>query len=458
LALRSDRAPHDRHPTPLDLEAFYLSGDGAGGEAFAVEHLLNGCVVCADTATTFWSSQFEPRSDCDAAGACDRQLDGGGSDFDGIFDRVEARVLRVRADLALEDLEAHRHLPRLLQHPPERQLLMVGNLRRYQTWRTCEILLEESWKLRFEDPRRMAAIARVALEVSRKLSADHYGKPRTQDLGARCWLSLGNARRILGDFLGAERAIEWARSLLAEGTGNAIERANWLDIHASLLSAQLRYREADAEIALASRLYCEVGQKHLLGSALIKRSMISEALDGFDRAIVLARAGLDLIDVDREPIMAIGAWLNVVRALNSSGRPRDALTALERARPLYVRRGDRTTLLRFQWAEGAIAHALGRDEQAEGCLGEAREGFLRVGTVYEAALISLDLAGLLAAQGRYAEVRGLASELMEVFVASECRTEALAARLLLLASERERVSRSLLDRIAASLRRSRSRG
>ena len=335
----------------------------------------------------------------------------------------------------------------------------VANSRRYQTWGMCELLLAEAWGSRFREPRRTEALCRVAVAASAALPIERYGRALTSDFQARCWIGLANGRRILADFRGAQAALVEAQRFLAAGTGNPLEKAGWLDIRASLLVAQHKHREAEECIGRAIRIYVQLGEKHALGSALIKRAKVCEAIEQNDRAIVLSRYGLELVEPERDPSLVLGGWLNLICCLHAAGRERDALAALAQSRPLYLRSDDRSTVLRFQWLEGLIAASLGRDEQAEGCLRGAREGFIQLGVALQAGEVALELAGLLCRQGRTAEVRALATETIALFESLEIRREALAAFILLRqAAERDRVTEALLRRLGNSLREPRARG
>jgi tetratricopeptide (TPR) repeat protein len=377
--------------------------------------------------------------------------------FDEVFDRVQGKVLRAQADFEGEKAEARWLLSRLLGQPLERQLILAANSRRYQTWGMCELLLAEAWGSRFREPRRTEALCRVAVAASNALPIERYGRALTSDFQARCWIGLANGRRILADFRGAQAALVEAQRFLAAGTGNPLEKAEWLDIRASLLVAQHKHREAEECIGRAIRIYVQLGEKHALGSALIKRAKICEAIEQHNRAIVLSRFGLELVEPEREPSLVLGGWLNLICCLHAAGRERDALAALAQSRPLYLRSDDRSTVLRFQWLEGLIAASLGRDEQAEGCLREARDGFIQLGVALAAGEVSLELAGLLCRQGRTAEVRALAVEMIALFESLETRQESLAAFLLLRqAAERDRVTEALLRRLGAALREPRA--
>lgn len=55
--------------------------------------------------------------------------------------------------------------------------------------------------------------------------------------------------------------------------------------------------------------------------------------------------------------------------------------------------GSSTDRLRVRWCEGLIAAGTGSSGVAERLFLEVREGFLREGNAYDAALVSLDLPG-----------------------------------------------------------------
>jgi hypothetical protein len=177
------------------------------------------------------------------------------------------------------------------------------------------------------------------------------------------------------------------------------------------------------------------------------------------RQVVFVRAGLELIEPERDPRVALAGWHNLCWALHQSGQHRQALVALTRARPAYLSLGGRGNLLRFQWLEGTIAAALRRDDQAEGCLRQAREGFIQLGVDYDAAAVSIDLAALLCRQGRTSEVQSLAVEMIAVFESRQSRMAALASFILLRqAAERDRLTEGLIRRVGVSLDRARSAG
>src|SRR6476469_644838 len=64
------------------------------------------------------------------------------------------------------------------------------------------------------------------------------------DARARCWMVIGNARRMAADLEGAQEAFGTASALLREGTGDPLEKAQLMTYKACLRRAQRRLEEA----------------------------------------------------------------------------------------------------------------------------------------------------------------------------------------------------------------------
>lgn len=444
------------HPSRVALERFFLSGGATAEDDAVARHLLPECAVCSDVMASCWTPevrQEDPEERCDAVSESDERA------YDAIVGRVLGRIKRLEEDVEAERREAARLVSRLLRQPLERQLILVENSRQYQTGALCDLLIEAGFERRYDDPRSLAQLARVATTTAARLDRTRYGDALVSDFQGRCWLHLANAHRILGDHAAADEALRTAKGLLAKGTGNLLDEALYWNFRASLHGTRDEHREAIRCAARALALYRRIGERHLMGQALIQQGMVWGHADDLIREVVLVRTGLELIQPERDPRVALAGWHNLCWALHQTGHHRQALGTLSRARPAYLAFGDRANLLRFQYLEGMIAAALCRDEQAEGCLRQAREGFIQLGIVYEAAFVSLELAALLCRQGRTVEVRTLAVEMIAVFESRESRQAAVAAFILLRqAAERDRLTEALIRRLGASLARVRSRG
>jgi hypothetical protein len=128
---------------------------------------------------------------------------------------------------------------------------------------------------------------------------------------------------------------------------------------------------------------------------------------------------------------------------------------LELARTIDLGALDR---LRLRWLEARVAAAAGRAAEAETIARETKAGLLAAGLELDAALLSLELAVLLAEQGRAHEVRALAAEVLPQLEGREVYREALVAlQLVLDAVRQEALEASLVQKAVAALVSARQR-
>ncbi len=444
----------EAHPDREQLERFMLGELPAEETRAVLQHLLSDCGQCHATTRAMWDLGAD--ADADEADALSA---GPGSwweasnrfDYDGALDRVFETVRRVNTALQCERSEAQQLLAELTRHPLERQRLLVQNSARFQSWGLCELMLSQPIET-LSGPREAHDIAEVAVALAESLEPAVYGAALLEDMKARAWSYLANARRLLSDFRGAELAFEAAESHLAQGTGERLERARLLDLKASLRTIQGRYDEAFALLNRAIAIYQRAQQRHLLGRVLLNKGHVCIWKGDFDLATALLRQGLALVEPEREPKLVATAYHNLAYVLNEVGQPREALALVTRARLLYMELGDRLYLIRLQYTEGKIAMSLGRLEQAEGILRGVRKSFLEKGMAYDAALASMELAQVFARQQRLAEIRALSEELVPIFQSHDMQREALAAFIMFQqAAEAETVTLRLIQDVASCL-------
>jgi tetratricopeptide (TPR) repeat protein len=448
------------HPDREQLERFML-GDLSPEETRAVlQHLLSDCKRCQASTRAMWDLGLDAKADDDEPAAeAEVTASAPGSwwaasdrfDYDVALDRVFDRVRRVNNALQRERTEAPQLLAELTRHPVERQRLLVQNSLRFQSWGLCELLLAQPIPA-LSGPREGHDLGEVAVTLAQSLDAGVYGAPLLEDIQARAWCYLANARRLLADLRGAELAFQAAESHLAHGTGERLERARLLDLKASLRTNQGRYGEAIGLLNRAAAIYQRAQQRHLLGRVLLNKGHVCIWSGDHETATALLRQGLALVEPERDPKLVAIAYHNLAYVLNEMGQPREALALVTRARLLYLELGDRYHLTRLQFTEGKIALNLGRLDQAEGMLREVRRSFVETGMVHDAALASLDLAQVYAQQGRHAEIRVLSEELLPICQSRDLRREALAALILFRqAAEAGAVTLALAQEVSAQL-------
>ena len=413
-----------------------------------IEHLIGGCEECRAVTAKVWRGATEPDETTDAESpATARELP-----FGPMFERVFGKVRDAAGLLATERRNAEAVCARLLRHPVERQVLLVRNSGSYVSWGVCEELIRLAREARFDDPRRVRDLARVAILVSSRLAPERYGEAAVEDLQGRAWTALAGSQVAVADFASAEEALGEAATHFAAGSGDLADRGWLSSVKAVLRTVQGRYEEAERLLDRALSHYRQAGDLSAVGRALIDKGMVRSYLGDPEGEVGLIREGLELIDAAAEPKIVVIAWHNLIHALHELERNREALTLLGRARPLYLRLRDRALLIHFQWLEGNIAAALGRLEQAEGCLREVRNGWAELERAQDAALAALDLANVLAQQGRHAEVRALASEMIAIFRSRQIAAETLAAMVLFQrAAESEQITAALVKQVAAAV-------
>lgn len=371
--------------------------------------------------------------------------------YDEAIDRVFRTVLAYEADIARERSRGRELFEELVRHPPARQEMLVANSYRFRSRGLGEVLLEQAQEAGFSDPARAAGLARLAVTLADLLTEE-------DGLRVRAWAQLGNALRILADHQGAERAFEVATGLLGNCRVTPLETARLLDFQASLKRDQRRFAEAAVLMDQVIGIYRKLGQRALLGRSLKQKSMICGESGDLEEEIALLRHALELLSPEGEPRSFLAARHNLISALCEAGRPRDAFALLFHTRPLYLKQGDRMNLLRLRWLEGTVALGLQRHEQAAVAFHEVREAFLELGLDYDAALASLDLTEVYAIQGRTADVRRLAEEMLEVFQSRNIHREALGALSVLQQAARlEKAGRVLVREVASFLKKARTR-
>ena len=301
---------------------------------------------------------------------------------------------------------------------------------RFRTLMLCELLLERSRETGFTDAAAAVELAELAIVVSGRIDAEHYGVRLVEDTRARAWSHLANALRISSDLRRAEEALRAAEEHHRRAGEDAYTGAEILGFRASLFNAQGRYEEAAALIDPSIKLYRETRDRHREGKALIRKATSLSYAGRHAEAIRLVRKGLDKIDISEEPRLLVSARHNLIGYLNEAGRHKEALQTLAETRGLYLQLGERSSLVRLHWLEGKILRSLGRTNEAEAAFRTVRDELVRMHLGLDAALVSLDLAMIFLERGQTAELKQLAAEMIPLFKSRDDHQKALAAFLL----------------------------
>jgi tetratricopeptide (TPR) repeat protein len=417
------------HPTREALEGFVLGQLSTMEMREVARHLLTGCPECHEATSGLWEPLEEVEDPLALAvteagdlEACDG--------YDEVLDRVFGKVVAAESVLTEQRTAGLKLFRELMQISAERRHLLLSNSNRFRNRMLCERLIDESYELRFEEPRMSIDFAQLATVVADRLKPEDCGGQEALDsVRARAWAHLGNAFRINFEFASSEQAFAVAESLLDEGSVAPLDRARVLTLLAALRRDRRRFPEAFQLLDRACALYRRLGQWNLLGRTLLQKALVCGHSGDGEGEMRLLRQALDLIDPQDDPRVFLAARHNLIYGLNESGRSREAFALLFHTRPLYLKTSDRMNLLKLRWLEGLVAFGLHRIDQAEAAFREVRQTLVELGLEYDVALVSLDLASAYTLQERTADVRQIAEETLAICQAHGIHQEALAALL-----------------------------
>ncbi len=434
------------HPQRATLEKFLLSHLSTQEVKVTAAHLLGGCDRCRQEMAPFATAMFTPGAGPELLLLAEQD-----AAYDRSISAAYAKAMEVERRLDAER-EAGAWKAEDLLHALDQEAaaLPEGAV----TWGLYESLVEKSRGLRYSDPAGMLRMAKLARLAADRLDSEVYGAERRMDAQARSWAELANAYRVAEDFSQAEVAMACALDLRTRGTGDPLLFARIADLDASLLVAQRRFKEAFGMLDFAYAIHLRYSDSHEVGRIVLLRGLYTGYAGKPEEGLQLLMRGLSLIDRSRDAKLVFHTLHNILLARIELGEYAQAQRQLERMRPLYAAHAswlERVKLLRL---EGEIAAGLGDLVTAEATFQQIREDLNDAGLGYQAALVSLDLAGVWLHQGRSTEVRSLVSEIVASFQVLGVEREALSAiHLLQDALERDQATLEVVRLVGGILRR-----
>ncbi|HWM94768.1 MAG TPA: tetratricopeptide repeat protein [Thermoanaerobaculia bacterium] len=443
----------DWHPDRVTLERF-LEDELPEEQSRTVQRHLFTCSGCEQRLIEFLPA---PAGEVCAAGGAG----GAGSGYRGRIRRV-LREARQEGEQRRSLLAHERREAGLLWR--EIRGLSAGARRervweepRFQSWGFFELLVDRARSAVLEEPRQAEELLRLALDVTEHLDPASYGPGSVDSARARAWASLGNALRVLSDFRQAEQAFRQAEVHLASGWLDPLDEALLLEYKASLRRAQRRFDEAHDMLDSAISLYREVNETHGQGRVMMAKGLVLRYSGDAEAASTWFRDSLFLLDGDEEPRLLALSQSNLIGCLLDSGRTEEAAALIPASRKLIEEVGKRSDFHRLRWLEGTIAVTLGRTDEAERIFLELIDAFTQDRLAYDVALVALELSAVYARQGRTADVKRLAAEMLPIFQSCEVHREGLAALIVFqTAAEMEQLSVGLVEEVATFLQRVRT--
>ncbi len=337
---------------------------------------------------------------------------------------------------------------------------------RFLTPAVCDLALARSREAAAAEPGKAMALAELALAIAERLDVAVCGATVAQSLTVRAWAHLGHARRLASDLDGAEWALAKAESLA--GGEEPLELAELLLFRAGLVADRGGLPEAEDLLERAADLFGEAPAPRRLGCTLALLGLLRAEQGDTAGAIGHLRSAVNLLDQSERPAdwrLTAAALCRLARLhaglcpLPSAAAPEpsssqagraaeneaagrtagseaaglaaaEALQALGRARILARGAADAAAEARIGHLQGQVETASGRLLDAEKTLRAAIAALARQGLGREALLAQVELAQLLAHQGRAAEQQPLARQQQPRLEARDKSWTWYAARLL----------------------------
>lgn len=365
----------------------------------------------------------------------------------GLWARLDERSLELIEESRRRAETVDRLYAELMQAPPGRRLSRMQQ-ERFRSLDLLERLLEESHASQLAEPARAAELARLAARL-----ANLFGEgdeeaaaalPRAYSLGA-------NAHRLEGRLQAADALLVKAVPFL---TGR-IERAFYCRTLALLRWEQGRADETQALLQRTACLYGVEGMDREVDACFVIFGLVLlEEGEQEDPLGFLAR-GWAGMDRDGRPHLALRGGLALAALLAEADEGERARSVLKESWRLFSQVTDPAEMLRVYAWEGKALARLGDREEALHVLESARRQLLAEPSPAEAALVSLDLALVLAESGRTDEIDALAEALWDSFPqipAMPVAAQHLGA-IAILARQGEPCLREAAARTAITLRR-----
>jgi tetratricopeptide (TPR) repeat protein len=414
--------PEDsKHASEEMLRRFFRSELARRDTVELVQHLMTRCPQCLETAIAVGRQEgfilagegFAPENPLDP------------DLYRASFPHLSRSGDEAQMRLAAEKLRGIGLFAELEEARRDDRLEMIRDDLRFHSWGLLCRLMGKSREYSLNDPPGGLHLAMLALAVVETLDPGEYKPALLADYRISALALLGNARRLAADFEGARQELRRAWETLQDGTGDPMAEANLVSLEASLLRDLGQFEEAVVRLDRAIVIYQEVKDWNRVARTLVKQGWAAGCID--PRAgISMTQDALGLLDAGEHPRLELCARHNLIWFLNDNGQAREALALLELSRSLYQDFADAWTRLRLHWVEGRIARSLGHLAEAESTFRLVWYEFEARGMHYELTLLSIDLAEVYSARGKFSPAVQLVEEFFPLLQSWGMHREGLA--------------------------------
>ena len=339
----------------------------------------------------------------------------------------------------------------LMRRPSAERWRMVEEQEVYRTWALCERVAFESVKVAAHDADAAVDVARLAVRMAELTPGSGEWRAR---MGGLCWGFLANARRVKGDFPASDSAFLQSDRLWQAGAvadpGLILDGTRLLDLKASLRRSQGRFKES---LDLLSQAMDASQADETTARLLLLKSTVLEQMSDWRGAIDALKKARPLVE---EQGILRNVWVlefNLCTSFCDAGLYDEAEELLPKVKRLAIQLGNGLDLLRCRWLRGRLSAGKGLLEDASDELEYVVGQLVALGIAFDSARACLDLSQLNLQQGRLAEVKRLAAQMVAVFKAQGVHREALGAVILFQqAAEQEKATVELARKLSAYLR------
>ncbi|HEX7185165.1 MAG TPA: hypothetical protein VF756_25290 [Thermoanaerobaculia bacterium] len=383
------------------LETILSDAEGESGPA--ILHLLT-CAECRDTARTQLLAQpLRVRDPLDA-----------------LLAKLGGELI---GELEGERAQAEQLLEELLAVAPQNRSRAVWQ-GRFRKRSLAERLLEESHRRQEAEPRESARLAHLAAAIAgRFLGTAEDAPARAILVWAGCLA--GNAWRLEGRFLKAERALGRAASYLSPWH-EPREQGLYCRAVGLLRWEQGRLAEAEALLRQAGRGFAGQGMDGEEAATLALLGLLYTETERTECAVNALLRARSQLDAEARPWLALRAGLSQALGLARLGRRAKARGVRHEMWRLVPAVKDAGELTRAYWLEGRVAVQTGDVEDGRNLLESVRRKLIEERCFGDAALATLDLGALLARLGWAGDVEPLGGEVEAAFPGARGVTELLS--------------------------------
>ncbi|MES1242623.1 MAG: tetratricopeptide repeat protein [Acidobacteriota bacterium] len=344
----------------------------------------------------------------------------------------------------------------LMRRPAAERWRRVEEQEIYRTWAVCERMALESERRAAHDADEAVDLARLAVRMAELTPGSGEWRAR---MGGLCWGFLANARRVKGDFPASDSSFLQSDHLWQAGAvadpGLILDGARLLDLKASLRRHQGRFQES---LDLLAQAQAASQSDETTARLLLKKAFTQEQMGDWQGAIDALKQARPLVEALGDLRGCFGLEFNLCVCFCEAGLYPEAEGLLPKVRELALKLSNRLDLLRCRWLRGRLSAGLGKLEDGAAELEYVMGQLVTLGIAFDAAQACLDLSQLYLRQGRSAEVKRLAGQMVAVFKAQRVQHEALAAVILFhRAAEQGKATIELARKLADYLRKAEHR-